>query len=275
MEEHERPYYDSDALRFPFLHELTELYRYRFLLWNLISRDLKVRYKRSVLGFIWAMVNPLLTMIVMAVVFSNLFRVQVEYYSIYLLSGILLWRLYAEGTSVAMRSVLNNSEIRKKIYVPASVFVASSIGSALVNLMFAILPLLLLAIAVGLRPQITWLYLLIPIAQTTLFSFGIGVFIAALAVFFADMLDIYDVLVTAFFYLTPIMYPISILPDIVARMEVLNPMYHFIDGFRLALIDGKFPNLAENGLVTVAVLLITSLAWAFFTRTSDRFAYRA
>ena len=269
------PIYDSTALRIPFIHELSELVRYRFLLWNLVLRDLKVRYKRSVLGFFWAMVNPLLTMAVLLVVFARLFRFDVEHYPIYLLAGVLLWTLFARGTSVAMRSVIDSAGIRNKIYVPASVFVAAAVGSALVNLLFAIAPLLLLAILTGVRPNLAWLYLPVPILQTTLFAFGVGVLIAALAVFFADILDIYEVLLGAFFYLTPIFYPVSILPAQLMRLEQLNPMFQFIDGFRAPLLEGRLPDASGILLGTLAALVMTVVGWSLFTRLMDQFAYRA
>lgn len=267
--------YDSTALRIPFIHELSELLRYRFLLWNLVLRDLKVRYKRSFLGFLWAMVNPLLTMAVLLAVFVRLFRFDVDNYPIYILSGLLLWNLFARGTSVAMRSVIDNSGIRNKIYVPASVFVAAAIGSALVNLLFAIVPLLLLAILTGVRPNLAWLYLPVPILQTTLFAFGVGVLIAALAVFFADMLDIYEVLLSAFFYLIPIIYPISVLPEPLMRLEQFNPMFHFIDGFRAPLLEGRLPDASGILVGSLAALAVTVVGWSLFTRLMDQFAYRA
>lgn len=270
-----QPVYDSSALRLPFVHELTELYRYRFLLWNLVLRDLKVRYKRSFLGFLWAMVNPLLTMAVLLAVFVRLFRFEVEHYPIYILSGLLLWNLFARGTSVAMRSVIDNGGIRNKIYVPASVFVAAAIGSALVNLLFAIVPLLLLAILTGVRPNLAWLYLPVPILQTTVFAFGVGVLIAAVAVFFADIVDIYEVLLSAYFYLIPIIYPLSVLPEPLIRLERLNPMFHFIDGFRAPLLEGRLPDPGGILLGTLAALVVTVVGWSLFTRLMDQFAYRA
>lgn len=267
--------YDSASLRVPFVHELTELGRYRFLLWNLVQRDLKVRYKRSVLGFIWAMVNPLLTMLVLLAVFTNLFRFDVEHYPIYILSGLLLWGLFARGTTIAMRSVIDNGGIRNKIYVPASVFVAAAVGSALVNLLFALIPLLALAVITGLRPNPAWFYLPVPILQTALLTFGIGVLIAALAVFFADMLDIYEVLLGAFFYLTPIIYPVTILPEPLLSLERFNLLYAFIAGFRSPLLYGRLPDLGVVLVTTLAALLVTIAGWSLFTRLLDQFAYRA
>lgn len=267
--------YDSAAPRIPFLHEIIELYRYRYLLWNLISRDLKVRYKRSVLGFVWAMVNPLLTMGVLVIVFVQLFRFQIENYPIYILSGLLIWNLFSSGTSIAMRSVLNNAGIRKKIYVPASVFVASAIGSALVNLAFAVIPLLLMTLFFRMPPRLEWVLLPIPIVLTTILTFGVGVIVAAFAVFFADILDIYDVLLRAFFYLTPIIYPIAILPRVLTRAQMLNPLHQFISIFRVFLMgEGTIEPLG----ILIAIIVTTTITlagWTMFTRLSDEFAYRA
>jgi len=271
----EPPIYDSGALRVPFVHEFSELIRYRFLLRNLVLRDLNVRYKRSVLGFFWAMVNPLLTMLVLLVVFTQLFRFQIEHYSIYILAGLLLWNLFYRGTSLAMVTLIQNAGIRGKIYVPASVFVAASIGSAFVNLLFALGPLLVLALATGVRPNWTWLYLPVPILQTTLLTFGMGLLVAALAVFFADMLDIYEVLLGAFFYLTPIIYPVSILPEQLLKLERFNLVFAFIDGFRSPLLEGRIPDLGSVLLATLAALAVTVVGWTLFTRLLDQFAYRA
>ena len=271
----EAPTYDSASLRVPFLHELTELARYRFLLWNLILRDLRVRYKRSVLGFVWAMVNPLLTMAVLLGVFTQLFRFDIEHYPIYILAGLLLWNLFSRGTSLALRSVIDNASIRSKIYVPASVFVAAAIGSAFVNLLFALAPLLALTVLTGVRPNLAWFYLPVPILQTTLLTFGIGVLIAALAVFFADMTDIYEVLLGAYFYLTPIIYPVSILPDSLMKLERYNLVFAFIDGFRSPLLLGRIPEPGGVLLTTFVALAITIVGWTLFTRLLDQFAYRA
>lgn len=269
-----KPVYDSAELRIPFIYELRELYRYRYLLWNLISRDLKVRYKRSFLGFMWALVNPLLTMAVISVVFIRLFRFNVQNYPIFLLSGILLWRLFSSGTSRAMRSIVGSAGMMKKIYVPPSVFVSASIGSAVVNLLFALPPLLLLAVILGVYPNTAWIFLPVPIILTALFALGVGVIVSALAVFFADMMDIYDVILSTFYYLTPIIYPVSILPEMLARLESINPMYHLIDAFRIALIEGRILPLYRLGIAGIEVLAITTAGWYLFARLSDAFPYR-
>ena len=273
VDRRETAIYDSDAFRLPFLHEMGELVRYRFMLWNLVIRDLRVRYKRSFLGILWAMINPSLTMIVLTVVFMNVFRFEVENYPIYVLSGILLWSIFSRGTSVAMRSMLDNSGILKRIYVPSSVFVASAVIGALIHVLFALAPLAILALITGIKPALTWLFLPLPILLTTLFAFGVALIVAALAVFFADVLDIYEVLLSAYFYFTPIIYPISILPPELARLQTFNPLYLSLNAFRVALINGRLPAPIDLVIATLVALVLTVTGWSIFTRLSHRFAY--
>jgi ABC-2 type transport system permease protein len=214
-------------------------------------------------------------MAVLLVVFTTLFRFQIEHYSIYILAGILIWNLFSRGTFMAMRSVVDSGGLRSKIYVPYSVFVAAAIGSALVNLLFALVPLLALALFSGVRPTLAWLYLPVPVLQTTLLAFGLGLVLAALAVFFADMLDIYEVVLGAFFYLTPIIYPVTILPEPLIKLERLNLVFAFIDGFRSPLLQGQLPGLGEVLLTTFGALMVAVVGWTLFTRLLDQFAYRA
>ena len=268
------PLYDSTTLRVPFIYEFTELVRYRYLLWNLISRDLKVRYKRSFLGFLWTMLNPLLTMAVLVVVFSTMFQGSVEHFSIYLLSGLLLWNFFSQATTSAMVSLHANSPFLTQIYVPPSIFVASAMGGALINLLLALGPLMILALLNGVSLQISWLFLVVPIVQMAIFALGVGLILAPLAVFFADIQDIYAVGLTAFFYLTPIIYPISILPPTLVKIVRLNPMYYLINNVRTPLLEGRIPPIEHILIATLLALGNIIVGWAIFTRMADKFAYR-
>src|SRR5579885_125423 len=274
MREKSPPIYDSNALRIPLIYEVQELVRYRFLLWNLIVKDLKVRYKRSSIGFIWVMLNPLLTMAVLTVVFSQVFRFNLDYYAVQLLGGTLVWNLYAQGTNASMASLQGNGVILRKLYVPPSVFVASAIGSALVNFAFALLPFLVLAVIDGVPPAISWLFLFVPALLATLFSFGIGLIVSALVVFFTDTFEIYQVLVTAYYFLTPIFYPATILPEPLKTIEQYNPMNLFIALFRLAVIQATFPgwNLLLPALAIAVGVLFAG--WVVFTRVEGKFVYQ-
>src|SRR5258708_22411405 len=146
------PVYDTGAIKWQGIFELRELFRYRFLVSNLVARDLKVRYKRSVLGFIWVMLNPLLTMGVLVIVFSNLLKFAIPHFPVYLLSGILIFTLFSQGSVAAMSNLSGNGSVLRRMYVPPSVFVASSIGSALVNLLFSVAPFFALALVTAVSP---------------------------------------------------------------------------------------------------------------------------
>jgi len=267
------PVYDTGAIKSQAIFELRELFRYRFLVSNLVGRDLKVRYKRSVLGFIWVMLNPLLTMAVLVVVFSNFFRFTLPHYPVYLLSGILMFNLFSQGSVAAMSNLTGNGGTLRRMYVPPSVFVASSIGSALVNLLFSAVPFFVLALVTGVRPNFAWAFMIVPCVEMAVFAFGIGLIVAPMMVFFNDTFEIYSVLLAALNYLTPVFYPATILPKWVIQLEKYNPLYLYMDIARTAIIGGTISHTSE--LVAAAVMAIGSfiVGWLFFTRMEGKFAY--
>jgi ABC-type polysaccharide/polyol phosphate export permease len=279
------PVYDTGAIRSQSLFEFKELLRYRFLVTNLVARDLKVRYKRSVLGFIWVMLNPLLTMAVMVIVFSALLRFSnlvIYDFPVYLLSGILIYSLFAQGTIAAMSNLMGNGSTLRRMYVPPSVFVTSAIGSALVNLVFSIIPFFILALATGITPSITWIFIIVPCFETALFSLGVGLIIAPMMVFFHDTFEIYSVLVTALNYLTPVFYPVSIFltkfPELY-KLEQYNPLFLYMDTARNAIM-GAYPTyhpvFSDPRELILAPLLAIGMfviGWLFFTRVEGKFAY--
>jgi ABC-type polysaccharide/polyol phosphate export permease len=267
------PVYDSARFRVPLVAEARELLRYRFLIRNLIARDLKIRYKRSTLGFIWVMLNPLLTMIVLALVFSSIIGVRVPNYAVFLLSGLLLWNVYAQGTTAAMSSLAGNGQVLRKLYVPPSAFVVSAIGSALVNFVYALVPLALIAAADQIWPQVTWVFVLVPIVLVTLFSLGIGLILGAVYVFFRDTFEIYQVLIQAYYFLTPIMYTVKQIPEVMRPAEQYNPMALYLDMFRNAMMYGTLPSAATLGWGTGLAVATLLVGWIIFVRVEDKFAY--
>ena len=272
--EHERyrPVYDSAAVKSQAAFELKELWRYRFLVRNLIARDLKVRYKRSVLGFVWVMLNPLLTMAVLTVVFTQLFRFSVPHYPVYLLIGLIMWNLFAQGSVAAMSNLLGNGSVLRRMYIPPSVFVASSVGSALVNLLFALIPFFLLALVTGVRPSLTWPLIIVPCIAATIFTFGIGLIVAAFMVFFTDTFEMYTVFLNIYNFVTPVFYPVSILPPPLQKAEQFNPMFLFMDEVRKFVIAGQRPAFHEIGILMAVALGTFAVGWLIFTRLEGKFA---
>ncbi len=267
--------YDSTRPRIAILEDAVELFRYRDLLWSLVQRDLTVRYKRSVLGFLWTMLNPLFTMLVLTIVFSALFHMAVENFAVYLLAGLLLWNFFSAGTTMAMSNLVWGGGLLNKIYVPKSIFVVSAIFVNLVNLLLALVPLALIMLVTGQRFSPALSFLPIAILLTFFFALGVALCVAALAVFFVDVIDIYQVGLMILSYLTPIIYPISIVPDRFRFFIHLNPMYYFVELFRQPIYQGTLPELGLVARAALAAVVSLVVGWWFFTRKADEFAYRA
>jgi ABC-type polysaccharide/polyol phosphate export permease len=264
--------YDSKYRKHPAVEELLDLVMYRDLIQQLIRRDIIARYKRSTLGILWTMLQPLGMMAVMAIVFSALFH-QVEGYVVYLLSGLVAWTFFAQTTTAAITHIVWGGTLLKRIYIPMTSFSISSIGTGLINLVLSLIPLLLIMLAAG-RP-ITWAFLFIPIPILLLATFALGVslILSTLAVYFPDIKEMYQIIVQAWMYLTPIVYPESILPDSYRFwLLYLNPMYYLIKMFRVTIYDGKLPSV-ETMLVGTLISLVTlAIGWIYFSKKADEFA---
>ena len=226
--------------------QLDTLRQFRHLLFLMVKRDFVSRYRRSVLGVFWSLLNPLLTMLVLTMVFSTIFRFEIENFPAYLLSGQLIFNFFSESTNAAMASVMASANTVKKVYVPKYIFPISKIISSIVNMGFSFLAFLIVIIITGVPFQ--WTMLLIPISllYVIVFSAGVGMMLSAMAVFFRDLTYIYSVLLTLLMLLTPIFYPVSILPDRVFHLIHLNPMFHYVNYFRELALEGSIPGLWPN-----------------------------
>lgn len=255
------------------LKEISEVIKYKELLRNLVSRDIKVRYKRSVLGFLWVMLNPLLMMFILSMVFSGLFNVSTKNYAVYLLSGIILWNFFAQGTSASLLSFIGNGELIKKVYLPKTIFPLSVILSALIHFFFSLIPLFIILFITGTFISSQIFMLPVVIIMVALFSFGISLIVSSLTVFFHDTKYIYEVLLLAWMYATPIFYPESIVPQKYTFILHLNPFFYFMDTFRIALyMDG--PYLSERLLYGFLFSFAALVAgWFFYNRYKDRVVY--
>ena len=220
--------------------------KFKHLLRLLVKRDFVSRYRRSVLGVLWSLLNPLLTMLVMTMVFSYIFRFQIEFFPVYLLSGQIIFGFFSESTTLAMGSITGSAAIIKKVYVPKYIFPMSRVISSLVNLAFSFLAFLLVFIIIRANFHFTIFLVPIPIIYTFIFSLGIGMLLSSVAVFFRDITYLYGVFITFLTYLTPLFYPVSILPEWVRQILGLNPLYHFVDYFRNLALYGVIPGLWAN-----------------------------
>jgi ABC-type polysaccharide/polyol phosphate export permease len=266
--------YDSAQRRSSFIEEAQTLLHYRDLVLQLIARTVKTRYKRSVLGVAWTMINPLLTMLVLTFVFSTFFKFDARNYALYVLSGLLIWNFFSQSTTAAMGDLIWSGGLVGRIYLPTSAFSVAAIGTALVNLALALVPYGLIAMALGTRPTWTWLLLPLPALMIALWSLGIGLALSAAAVYFPDVMPTYEVLLTAWMYLTPVIYPLQALPEPVQQVLRLNPVVYPLAVFRAILVDGHLPSAADVGLGMAAGLVALLGGWWIFTRRAREMVYR-
>ena len=246
--------------------------KYKDLFAQLVIRDIKLKYRRSFLGYLWSILNPLFTMLIMWVVFSNLFRFDIKFFPVYLLTGQILFGFMTEATNASIASIIGNAALLKKTYIPKYIFTLSRVTSSLVNLLLSMIALIIVTLITGV--PITWhmLWFLVPILQLYFFCVGLGLFLAQGSVFFRDLQYIWGVIITAWMYITPIFYPISIMPEkLQTLIKFCNPMYAYIAQFRDSILYGvpSGPNLYIAG-IGWAIIMMAAGIWSF-VKNQDRF----
>jgi len=245
--------------------------KYQSLLQELVRRDIKIRYRRSVLGLLWTLLNPILMMTIMTLVFSNIFRSDIENFPIYFFCGNILFAFVTEATTNAMNSIVGSASLIKKVYVPKYMFPLSKVLSSVVNLFFSFVAMLLVMSVTRVAFRITLVLAPIVIMYTIVFSIGLGMILATAQVFFRDTGHLYSVVTLAWMYMTPIFYPKSILPGNMVSVLELNPMVHFIDFLRDVVLLGKVPSLQENLLCASISIVFLLVGVCLFYKKQDRF----
>ncbi len=246
--------------------------RYKPLIYELVVRDLKVKYRRSFLGYLWSLLNPLLMMVVLTFIFSKMFRFNVENYSLYLICGQTLFSFLSESTNMAMHSVLDNSSLLRKVYIPKYIFPISRVFSAFVTMSFSMVAIIIVMAFTGVPFHWANLMVVVPLFLLFLFCCGISLMLSAVAVYFQDVMHLYGVLLLAWMYATPIFYPLEGLPDDVVAVIRLNPMYHYITFFRELIIYGRIPEAGtwyvciacSFGLLAVGLFVFWKLQKKFY-----------
>lgn len=245
--------------------------KYRPLLYELVARDVKIKYRKSVLGVLWTLLNPLLMMVILSIVFSNLFRFDVENYPLYLLSGQILFNFYNEATSASMTSILGNAALIKKVYIPKYMFVVSRIASSSINILSSFCALLLVMLFTRTELHYTMFFVFIPLAYLILFSLGIGLILAALTVKFRDVMHLYSVFITGLMYLTPVIYPIEMLPNWVRIIVNLNPLTGMLSIFRDVMLYNTIPDVLQFLLSGGIVIITLAIGLVVFYKQQDEF----
>lgn len=268
--------YDTAVLSNPAVEELHEVWNYRNLIYQLTRRDVLTRYKRSVLGIAWTMLNPLGMMLVLTIAFTELFRFETEYsYPAYVLSGLLVWNFFSQTTTASMVNLVWGGGLLHRIYVPRTSFALAAILTGIVNILFSMIPLLLVMLITGVPMKSTILLFPIPMIFLAAFALGLGLLISTFAVYFPDVSEMYAIAVLGWMYVTPVIYPESILPE-AYRFWIthLNPMYYMVGLFREVIYFGRLPTTV-NFLITALIAVVTLvIGWIVFTRKAGEFSYR-
>ena len=245
--------------------------RYRFLIHQLVSRDFKTKYKRSVLGYLWSFLNPLLTMIVQYIVFSTIFRSDIKNFPVYLLSGIILFNFFTDAVGQGLSAIVNNASLITKVYVPKYIYPVTKVISSSINLIISVIPLFLVALLTG--APITKALLLLPFGLLCLIAFSIGMALAlsSAMVFFRDTQYLWGIISLAWMYATPLFYPENIIPEQYRLIQKLNPMYYIVKFVRTLMIDGVSPEPVMYVYCLGSALLMLVIGAAIFKKTQDRF----
>jgi lipopolysaccharide transport system permease protein len=253
-------------------HSIKEIFKYKELISNLVVRDLKVRYKRSILGIFWALLEPLILMLLFTVVFSILLRIQIEKYPVFVLCGILPWSFFSTSLNYSTGSIAENASLIKKIYFPREIIPLTVIFSRLVNFLVSLFFLFIFLIAFKIKLTYCLAYLPLIVSVQLIFILGLSLFFSSLNTFYHDVGFILQFILFGWFYITPIFYPVTMVPVRYLFLYLLNPMATIVHSYRNILFYGKPPDF-DYLLISLTISFFCFLIGIYvFRRTEFRFA---
>ena len=255
------------------MHAIKDLYEYRQMIFSLVRKDLRGRYKGSVLGFFWTFLNPLLQLVVYTAVFSYVLRVNIDKYYLYLFVGLIPWMFFSSSMTGGAASILAQKDLIKKIYFPREVIPISYVTSCFVNMLltFLVIFAVVLISGVGLNP-LALLCLPIVMVVEYIMALGIAMLTSAVTVYFRDLEHILGIVSMAWMYMTPIMYTKDMVPDKLLPLFNINPMTHVIECYRSILYEAAIPNLKTLISATVLGILFLLFGHVVFSKLQKHFA---
>ena len=248
-------------------------YRYRELIWALALKELRVRYKRSVLGFLWALLNPALLMVVLTLVFGTIMRFSIDHYAVFLLSTLLPWTFFSQSLAYSVESIVGNGDLLKKVRIAQLVFPVAAVVSNIINFLLSLLPLMLLIALMRFPLHWTWVYLPVPMLGLFLFTLGTAFFFATINVFYRDVSHIVQILLSAWFYFSPVIYSLDFVSSKYRWLFRINPLLYVLNGFRLAIYYGMLPSLKSVGMSLACGITALVIGFTVFRRYQNSFVY--
>lgn len=259
------------------LELIRDAYRYRKLIWLLALKELKIRYSRSALGFLWALLHPLLMAVVLTIVFSSILRFGIEEYPVFLLSTLFPWTFFSQSLAYATESIVGNGALLKKVFVPQVVFPLGSLVANLLNFILSLLPLAGLLFVLGFPFHWTWVYIPVPLIALVLFTLGCGLVLAAANVFYRDVTHIVQIVLMALFYFSPIIYDLRFIDPRFHVFFKFNPLLYILNGFRLAIYgdvhQGLIPSPQSMFMSLACGMLALVIGYTVFRRYRESFVF--
>ncbi|HEY3939704.1 MAG TPA: ABC transporter permease [Bryobacteraceae bacterium] len=252
---------------------LRDTYRYRELIWALALKELTLRYKRSFLGFVWALLNPMLLMLVLTVVFSTIMVMKVPHYAVFVLSVLLPWTFFSQSVTYAAESIVGNADLIKKVRVAKLVFPVAAVVSNMINLLLSLIPLVLIVLFTGQPFHLTWIYLPIPLLALVLTTLGATFFFAAANVYYRDVAHIVQIVLQVWFYVTPIIYSLDLFPARYRIFFKLNPLLYVLNGFRLSVYYGLLPTWQSVLASFACAFVALYVGFRIFQSRQDEFVF--
>lgn len=263
----------KNGKRVVIFNAILSIKKYRFLIEQMVARDFKAKYKRSVLGIFWSFLNPLLTMSVQYFVFSNIFKNNIPYYHIYLLIGVVIFNFFSEACGMTLTSILGNANLMTKVYVPKYIYPLVRVVSSGVNLVISLIPLLLITIFSGITFTKAIFLSIFAVLCLVVFSLGLGLLLSTSMVFFRDTQFLWGVFNMIWMYLTPIFYPENILPPNFIGVLKFNPLYYYVSFVRSCIIDGVSPEPRVYFICIISALAMFSVGAFVFKKNQDKFIF--
>ena len=247
--------------------------KYSFLLQQLVARDFKSKYKRSVLGVLWSFLNPLLMMLVQYIIFSTLFgNASIKCYPVYLICGVVIFNFFSESCGMGLTSIVGNAPLITKVYVPKYIYPVSRVISSMINLAFSLIPLFLIMLISGVWPSLYHLLLLIDLFLLVMFCMGLTLLLSSVMVFFRDMQFLWSVIITIWMYATPIFYSLDMFAGgIVVSLLKFNPLYQYLTFARIVLIEGTSPALSTYVWCILSSIIMFLIGLIVFKKTQNKF----
>lgn len=253
--------------------QIRQVKKYQFLFSELVKRDFKKKYKRTILGMFWSILSPLLQLAVMAVVFTKFFGRNTEHYIIYLFSGNLIFSFYKDSTNGGMHALMSNANIIKKINVPKYLFMLSKEVSSCINFGLTLIIYFIFVAIDGIPFSFRFFLLLYPVACLLIFNIGVGFILSALFVIFKDIQYLYDIFTQLLMYLSAIFYTVSVYPEKIQKLFYFNPVYVYITYFRRIVIDGVIPGVKYHLLCIGYAVAVLIIGMAIYKKYNYKFMY--